>query len=83
VTVTNNTGKAIEVTALVIRLTSKDGTVEDVAVNGATGAVVANGASTDFAFSYSTSHPPKDTEGTSLAKFSYKPPGGTTNCAST
>lgn len=83
VTVTNNTGKAIEITSLVVRLTSKDGTIEDVAVTGAAGTVIATGASKDIPFSYSTSHPPKDTNGTSLAAFAYKPPGGTRNCAST
>ncbi|MEY2477964.1 MAG: hypothetical protein QOG87_3279 [Actinomycetota bacterium] len=83
VTVTNNTGKAIELTSLVVRLTSQDGTIEDVAVTGAAGTVIENGASKDLPFSYSTSHPPKDTDGTSLASFAYKPPGGTRNCAST
>ena len=83
VTVTNNTGKAIELTSLVVRLTSQDGTIEDVAVTGAAGTVIATGASKDLPFSYSTSHPPKDTDGTSLASFAYKPPGGTRNCAST
>jgi hypothetical protein len=79
-TVTNNTGKPIELTALVLRLQSSDGTTQDVAVPGAAGTVIENGVSRDFAFTYKTKHPPKP-NGASVSAFSYKPPGGTRNCA--
>jgi cytoskeletal protein RodZ len=81
VTVTNNTGKAIELTSLVLRLQSSDGTVEQVAVAGAAGTVIENGVSRDFAFSHQSKHPPKP-DGASVSAFAYKPPGGTRNCAS-
>jgi hypothetical protein len=79
VSVINNTDKAIEVETLVLRLASTDGTNEDVAVAGGPGTVIAPGATKDIAFSHSTSHPPKD-NATSVARFSYKPPGGTRAC---
>ena len=83
VTVANNTDKAIEVDSLVIRLSSSDGTNEDVPVSGAPGTVIAAGATRDFGFSYTTSHPPKEQGAASVSKFSYRPPGQSSICAST
>ena len=84
VTVANNTTKPIEVDALVIRLTSEDGTVEDVPVSGAAGTVIAAGATRDYGFSHTTPHEPKEEgSGVSLARFSYRPPGQSTICGST
>ena len=81
VTVTNNTGRPIELTSLVLRLDSSDGTSENVAVPGAAGTVIESGTAKDFTFSYKTSHPPKQ-NGASVSGFAYKAPGGTRNCAS-
>jgi hypothetical protein len=81
VSVSNNTGKAIELTSLVLRLVSSDGTSQDVAVPGATGTVIETGVTKDFNFTHQTSHPPKQ-NGASVSAFAYKPPGGTKNCAS-
>lgn len=81
VSVTNNTGKAIELTALVLRLVSSDGTSQDVAVAGAAGTVIQTGVTHQFNFTHQTSHPPKQ-DGASVSAFAYKPPGGTKNCAS-
>jgi hypothetical protein len=77
----NGTTKPIEITALVLRLASSDGTTETVSVPGANGTVIQPGVTVDFGFTYQTPHAPKQ-DGTSLAAFSYKPPGGTANCAS-
>ncbi|MDQ1375594.1 MAG: hypothetical protein QOJ09_2932 [Actinomycetota bacterium] len=82
VTVNNNTGKAIEVDRLEVRITSADGTVENVPVAGAPGTIIQNGASKDFAFSHTTKHPPKD-GGAQMGAFSYRAPGTTTVCAAT
>ena len=81
VSVTNNTGKAIELTTLVLRLVSSDGTTEDVSVAGAAGTVIQSGVTKDFPFTHQTPHPPKQ-GGASVSGFAYKPPGGTKNCAS-
>ena len=81
VSVTNHTGKAIELTALVLRLVSSDGASEDVTVAGAAGTVVQSGVTHQFNFTYQTPHPPKQ-GGASVSAFAYKPPGGTKNCAS-
>lgn len=81
VTVVNNTTAAIEVATLDVRITSADGTVETVAVPGAPGTVIQPGASKDFAFTYTTKHPPKE-GGAQMGAFAYRPPGGPTNCAS-
>jgi hypothetical protein len=83
VTVTNNTTKAIEVDSLVLRITSKDGTNEDVPVSGLAGVTIAAGATHDFGFSHTTTHEPKDSGGASVLAFSYGPPNSTVTCGST
>ncbi len=81
VSVANNTGKPIELTALRLRLDSADGTSQEVTVAGAAGTVIESGVTRDYNFSHQTSHPPKE-NGARVSAFAYKPPGGTRNCAS-
>lgn len=83
VTVTNNTTKAIEVDSLVLRITSKDGTNEDVPVAGTAGTTITAGATHDFGFSHTTTREPRDDGGVSVLAFSYGPPNSTVNCGST
>jgi hypothetical protein len=81
VTVNNQTTKAIQIDSLVVRITSKDGTVEDEPVSAAINSVVDAGASRDFAFTYTSDHPDKP-DGISLVKFAYRAPGASHSCAS-
>jgi hypothetical protein len=82
VTVANNTTRAIQIDTLVLRITSTDGTREEVPVNGAAGTVIEAGVTKDFSFSHTTSHPPKDEGGVDIASFSYRAPGASRPCAS-
>ena len=82
VTVANNTSKPIEVDTLVLRLSSSDGTNEEVPVSGAAGTVIAAGATHDFGFNHTTSHEPKAENAVTVSKFAYGPPGQTAVCGS-
>jgi hypothetical protein len=82
VTVTNNTTKTIEVDTLDVRITSADGTVERVPVQGGHGALIDSGVARDFSFSFTTKHEPKE-GGAQMGTFSYRAPGGSAICATT